>query len=315
MGARETVRLCGDRAGRRRRLGVGMGLIEFAALVTLSALWGASFLLIRIGVPDFGPVALVGVRLAIASVLVLAYTRASGQSLPRLQDWRRWLVVGAVNTALPFVLFSVAELRVTASLGSILNATTPFFAAILGTVWLGQRLAPGRVVGLIIGLTGVVLVVGWDVGLESLDDYLAAVAGLGGGASYAVGTLLVRRLFPHAGSTTLAAGQQTAAACLMIPLGAAAWPSTMPTVGAWLAVIGLGVATTAIAYLIFFWLLARAGALAALSVTFIIPVFGIGWGALFLNEAFGPMQVVGLVTILAGVALVNEVRLPGLSRQ
>ena len=288
-----------------------MGPIEFVALIALGALWGASFLLIRIGVPDFGPIALVGVRLAIASVLVLTYTRATGQSLPRLHDWRRWLVVGAINTALPFVLFSVAELRVTASLGSILNATTPFFAAVLGAVWLGQRLKRGRVAGLVIGLVGVVLVVGWDVGLASGADYLAALAGLGGGASYAVGTLLVRRLFPHEGSTTLAAGQQTAAACLMIPLGAAWWPSTMPGTDAWLAVVGLGVATTALAYLLFFWLLARAGALAALSVTFIIPVFGIGWGAAFLGEAFGPMQVVGLVTILVGVALVNEVRLPG----
>lgn len=196
-----------------------MGPIEFAGLIALGALWGASFLLIRIGVPDFGPVALVGVRLAIASAIVLGYSRATSQSLPRVQDWRRWLVVGAINTALPFVLFSVAELRVTASLGSILNATTPFFAAVLGAVWLGQRLARGRVAGLAIGLIGVVLVVGWDTGLSSPADYLAALAGLGGGASYAVGTLLVRRLFPHAGSTTLAAGQQTAAACLMIPLG------------------------------------------------------------------------------------------------
>jgi drug/metabolite transporter (DMT)-like permease len=291
-----------------------MGPIEFAGLIALGALWGASFLLIRIGVPDFGPVALVGVRLAIASAIVLGYSRATSQSLPRVQDWRRWLVVGAINTALPFVLFSVAELRVTASLGSILNATTPFFAAVLGAVWLGQRLARGRVAGLAIGLIGVVLVVGWDTGLSSPADYLAALAGLGGGASYAVGTLLVRRLFPHAGSTTLAAGQQTAAACLMIPLGVAAWPAEMPGMAAWLAVVGLGVATTAIAYLIFFWLLAKSGALAALSVTFIIPIFGVAWGAVFLGEAFGPTQVVGLLTILFGVALVNEVRLPGLSR-
>ena len=107
-----------------------MGPVEFAALIVLGALWGASFLLIRVGVPAFGPVALVGVRLAIASSIVLAYARATGYTLPRVQDWRRWLVVGAVNTALPFVLFSVAELRVTASLGSILNATTPITHAI-----------------------------------------------------------------------------------------------------------------------------------------------------------------------------------------
>ena len=84
-----------------------MGPVEFAALIVLGALWGASFLLIRVGVPAFGPVALVGVRLAIASSIVLAYARATGYTLPRVQDWRRWLVVGAINTALPFVLFSV----------------------------------------------------------------------------------------------------------------------------------------------------------------------------------------------------------------
>jgi drug/metabolite transporter (DMT)-like permease len=291
-----------------------MGPVEFVALIVLGALWGASFLLIRIGVADFGPVALVGVRLAIASAIVLAFTRGAGQTLPRVQDWRRWLVVGTINTALPFVLFSVAEMRITASLGSILNATTPFFAAVLGAVWLGQRLARGRLVGLVVGLVGVVLVVGWDVGLQTPDDYFAAGIGTVGAASYALGTLLVRRLFPHAGSTTLAAGQQTAAACLMVPLSAVAWPNVLPGADAWFAVVGLGVATTAIAYLIFFWLLARAGALAALSVTFIIPVFGVAWGATFLGEAFGLMQAVGLLIILVGVALVNEVRLPGLSR-
>jgi drug/metabolite transporter (DMT)-like permease len=205
-------------------------------------------------------------------------------------------------------------MRITASLGSILNATTPFFGAVLGAVWLGQRLARGRLVGLVVGLVGVVLVVGWDVGLQTPDDYFAAGIGTVGAASYALGTLLVRRLFPHAGSTTLAAGQQTAAACLMVPLSAVAWPNVLPGADAWFAVVGLGVATTAIAYLIFFWLLARAGALAALSVTFIIPVFGVAWGATFLGEAFGLMQAVGLLIILVGVALVNEVRLPGLSR-
>jgi drug/metabolite transporter (DMT)-like permease len=280
----------------------------------LGALWGASFLLIRIGVPGFGPVSLVGVRLGIAAAIILAYTGATSQKLPRVQDWRRWLVVGAFNSALPFVLFSFAGLRVTASLGSILNASTPFFAAILSSVWLRQRLAFGRVVGLVVGLIGVSFVVGWDVGLESPADYLAALAGLGGGASYAVGTFLVRHLFPTECATTLAAGQQTAAACLMVPLAVAAWPSTVPGEAAWLAVIGLGVATTALAYLIFFWLLARAGAFAALSVTFIIPVFGVAWGAALLGESFGPMQVIGLGTILVGVALVNEVRLPRLGR-
>ncbi|MEY4405649.1 MAG: hypothetical protein RL345_115, partial [Chloroflexota bacterium] len=139
-------------------------------------------------------------------------------------------------------------------------------------------------------------------------DYVSALAALGGGASYAIGTLLVRRLFPMASSVTLAAGQQVGAAVVMAPIGLLLWPSVNPGWVAWTSVLILAVFLTALAYLIFFWLVARAGALAAMTVTFLLPVFGVVWGSIFLSEPLGPVQVAGLVVILGSLAMVNELR-------
>lgn len=285
-----------------------MGLFEFGFLLVLGAMWGTAFAFIRIASPEFGPVALVAVRITLAASIVLAYARLSGHAMPSLRDWRKWLVVGAINTALPFFLFSYAELRVTSSLASVMNSTTPLWGAVLAATWLRQSLPARRVAGLAAGFAGVMLVVGWDAGLRDAADYVSALAALGGGASYAVGTLLVRRLFPMAASVTLAVGQLVGAAVIMAPAGVLFWPATNPSPLAWASAIVLAVFLTAVAYVIFFWLVARSGPLAAMSVTFLLPVFGVTWGALLLAEPLSVMQGVGLAIILASVAVVNDVR-------
>ncbi|NBQ32790.1 MAG: DMT family transporter [Proteobacteria bacterium] len=285
-----------------------MGLLEFGVLLFLGALWSTAFLFLRLGTPEFGPAALVGVRITVASVIVVGYVWGTGQTLPDCRDWRKWLLVGVVNTALPFFLFSFSELRITSSLASVMNSTTPFFGAILSATWLRQTMSWQKIGGLVAGFGGVLLVVGWDQELHDVADYVSALAALGGGASYAVGTLLVRRLFPMASSVTLAAGQQVGAAVVMAPIGLLLWPSVNPGWVAWTSVLILAVFLTALAYLIFFWLVARAGALAAMTVTFLLPVFGVVWGSIFLSEPLGPVQVAGLVVILGSLAMVNELR-------
>lgn len=285
-----------------------MGLLEFGVLLFLGALWSTAFLFLRLGSPEFGPAALVGVRITVASVIVVGYVWGTGQTLPDRRDWRKWLLVGVVNTALPFFLFSFSELRITSSLASVMNSTTPFFGAILSATWLRQTMSWQKIGGLVAGFGGVLLVVGWDQELHDVADYVSALAALGGGASYAVGTLLVRRLFPTASSVTLAAGQQVGASVVMAPIGLLLWPSVNPGWVAWTSVLILAVFLTAFAYLIFFWLVARAGALAAMTVTFLLPVFGVVWGSIFLSEPLGPVQVAGLVVILGSLAMVNELR-------
>lgn len=285
-----------------------MGLLEFGVLLFLGALGSTAFLFMRLGTPEFGPAALVGVRITVAAVILLACAWGSSQALPNRRDWRKWLIVGIINTALPFFLFSYSNMRITSSLSSVMTATTPFFGAILSATWLRQSLSLTKTGGLMAGFAGVLLFVGWDQALDELADYVCALAALGGAASYAVGTLLVRRLFPNASSVTLAAGQQVGAAVVMAPIGLLLWPSVNPGWVAWTSVLILAVFLTALTFLIFFWLVARAGPLAAMTVTFLLPVFGVIWGSIFLSETLGPVQAAGLVVILGSLAMVNELR-------
>ena len=285
-----------------------MGLLEFVVLLFLGALFSTSFAFLRLATPEFGPASLVAVRVTTAAAILFTYVLVTGRALPDRRDWWKWLVVGITNTALPFFLFSFSELRITSSLASVINSATPFFGEILAATWLRQSLSWQKIGGLVTGLAGVILVVGWDQELHDLADYASALAALGGAASYAVGTLLVRRLFPNVASVTLAAGQLAGAAVIMAPVGLILHPSLNPGLVAWTSVLFLAVFPTALAFLVYFWLLERSGPLAAMTVAFLLPVFGVIWGSVFLDEPLGLVQIAGLIVILGSLTMVNELR-------
>ncbi len=277
---------------------------DIGLLVMLSAMWGASFLFIRVAVPALGPVLLVEARVVIAGAALLLYAALARKKLGLGGRWRQLALLGLINAALPFVLISTAELRLPASLATILNAVTPLAATVLSAVWLKQPLTPLRVAGLVIGIAGVGVVVGFaPIALDGgalLSIGLMVVAAI----SYAFGGIYTRQAFADVSPLGLSIGQQLAAGIILAPLAIVSRPigPITPTVIG--CVLALALLSTAVAYVIYFTLIASAGPTNTLSVTLLNPVFGVLWGGLFLREPLTAGQIIGMVITLLGLALV-----------
>ena len=281
---------------------------DLAALVTLGALWGASFLFIRVAVPALGPFVLVGLRVGLAALVLALFAVASRRALKLRGLWGPLLFLGVANTAVPFSLISAAEVNLTASLAAILNSTTVLFTALVAAVWLGDSLTPKKIAGVMLGIFGVAVLVGWDPLPLSPIVLLSVAAVLGASLCYGVGAVFTKRTFAGIPPLTLAVGQQTAAAGVMIPLAAIDLPGETPSVAVALCVLGLAVLSTAVAYLLFFYLINSAGPTATSTVTLIVPVFGLIFGVLFLGEPVGLGTIVGLAVILSSVVLITGIR-------
>ena len=300
-----------------------MNPIELAQLVFLAALWGGSFLFIRVGVTDFGVAPLMALRVGIGALfllIVLFSRRPAREALGTLRE-RAWplFVVGILNSAAPFCLFAWAELTLSAGVTSVINATTPLWGAVVAYVWLKDRLSGMRVVGLAIGFAGVLALV-WDQvvthaggGASSTSAALAALAALVAAALYGVAASYTKRHLTGVDPLTVAAGTMTGATLVLAPIALLTWPAAPISLHAWGAVLGLGVACTGVAYLLFFRLIAAVGPARAITVTFVIPIFGILWGALFLGERVSMGMVEACAAILVGTALATGFvkRLPG----
>lgn len=270
-------------------------------LVVLGALWGAAFLFMRVAAPAFGPVTLIAVRVTIAAALLLPLIVREGGMAQARSAAGRLALVGALNTAIPFTLFAYAALTLPAGLSSVLNATVPLFGALVGVLWLGERPRPLQFVGLGLGFAGV-LVLAWPR-LSSASDWRAVAAALTATLLYAISAHLTRQTLTGVRPVVIAGGSMTGAAAMLLPLTLVWHPASSPASGAWGAALMLGVASTAIAYVIYFRLLARAGPTVAMTVTYLIPVFGVSWGAVFLGERLASTALAGGALVLTGVAL------------
>jgi drug/metabolite transporter (DMT)-like permease len=278
-----------------------MTLRQTRMLLTLAALWGASFLFIRVAVDDLGPVALADARLLLAAVALVPFVIASARPSVPL---RRYLLLGAVNAALPFTLIALAETRIDASLAAILNASTPLFAAVVAAVVGDEPFTARRAFGLALGIGGVALV----VGLAHVDaDWAfvgAAACSLGAALCYALGSTYVKHRMAGESTGALALFQQLAGGLVLLPLVAAFPPHRAPDGGEIAAVAGLAVAATSLAFLIYFRLLAEIGPTSTLTVTFLVPVFGVLWATIFLGEKVTGGTLAGAALILASVGFV-----------
>jgi drug/metabolite transporter (DMT)-like permease len=269
----------------------------------LAALWGGSFVFMRVAVPAMGPVPLSFARVALAAVILLAIACAQGKSLELRARWRSYVVVGLVNCALPFVLYSYAEQFITASTAAVLNATTPFFVAIAAAIWLHEALTPRKLIGMLIGLLGVALLVGWHPEGMSRDVLLGNAAGLGAALCYGLASVYVKRRMSGVSSLPLAAGSQLLAALWLLPvLPMSVVPGPVSLLVA-LNVLALAIGSTVVAYIIYFKLIADVGPSRALTVTFLIPLFGVLWGFLFLDETLTLPMLAGAALIVAGTAI------------
>jgi drug/metabolite transporter (DMT)-like permease len=269
-------------------------------MVLLGAIWGGAFPMLRVAAPAFGPVALIGVRVAVAAVVLLALLGARRRLLERSGPL---FVLAMLNTAVPFTLFAYATLGVSAGTASLLNATTPMFGALIAFAWLGERLSALQVLGIALGFGGIAAIVWHEIGTHADASALAVAAGLAGAALYGVAASYARRRLDGVDAMVVATGCACGASLVMVPAAALAWPAQMPGALAWASAVGLGVLCTALAYVLYFRLLPRIGAARAVTVTFLIPVFGILWGAALLGEPLTPTLLVGSAVVLLGTAL------------
>lgn len=272
---------------------------DLARLLALAAVWGASFLFMRVAAPAFGPATTADVRMLVAGAALSAYFAWVGFDV----GWRRWagqyLLVGAFNSAAPFLLYSYAALELSAGAMAVINATSPMFAALLSVPFLGERLSARRGLGLFLGVVGVALVSNPLGG-----DGLAAGAALAAALSYAVSAVYLRRWGKKLPARGMAVGTQLAGGLLLLPLAAVFAPTSMPAPLAWANLLALGLLCSALAYLLYFRLIADIGATQALSVTYLIPIFGLLWGALFLGESPTLAMLLGALLVIMGTALV-----------
>lgn len=278
-------------------------------MLLLAALWGASFLFMRLGAASFGPVALAGVRVLGASACLLPLLFWRGEWPALRQHWRPIFGVGLTNSALPFVCFGVAALAIEGGLSAILNASTPLWASLIAWLWLGDRPGVHRSVGLGIGFAGVVWLAGdqagWKAGSHGISPGVAVLACLLATLLYGFSANFTRRYLSGVPSMALAAGSQLSAGlALLLPMWLA-WPEHSPSALAWLAAALLAVLCTGLAYVLFFRLLNQIGASRAVSVTFLIPAFAMAWGALLLDETITPAMLLACGVIVLGTALVT----------
>ena len=279
-------------------------------LVLLAAIWGASFMFMRIGSPEFGPVLFMAMRTLIASMLLLPLLLFFRQHTGLKKYWGKLLIVGAFNTAIPFVLFGYATLTLSAGLTSILNTTTPMFGAVIAYLWFKDKLSLTTITGLVLGFTGVYLLMSDklsapDTAAGESEILLPILAAMAAAFCYALSANFTKRYLSDIKPLAQATGSQLAATVLLLPLCLFFLPQEMPSPLAISSVVMLGIVCTGFAYVIFFRLIAGLGPAKAMSVTYLIPVFGVFWGALFLDETVTGSMLLGGGCILAGVALIT----------
>lgn len=275
--------------------------------VLLAAIWGSSFLFTRMATVEFGPVPTAGGRVAIASISLVPLMWLRGLAPVLRRHWRAIFVVGLLNSAIPFACFAFALLAITTGLSAILNATVPLFGAVVAWLWLKDRPAGSRVLGLAIGFGGVAMLA-WDQATFKPDASgvapgWAVLACLLATVCYALAASATKRYLAGLPALVTAAGSQLAATAALALPTMWFWPARWPSAHAWLGLVMVGVACTGIAYVLYFRLIEHAGPARALAVTFVVPVFAVIYGAAFLGESVtGWMLSCGAV-IVCGTAL------------
>jgi drug/metabolite transporter (DMT)-like permease len=279
-----------------------MRAADFVRLLALAAIWGASFLFVRIASPAIGPVLTADLRMLIAGLALAVWFRFIGFDAQWRRWWRQYLIVGLLTSAAPFLLFAYSALTLSAGLMSVINASSPMWGALFSAWLLGERLSARSVVGLAIGVAGVALVTRPEEGGHVAA--IPALAAVGAAVCYGLAATYMRRWAKDVPSRGMALGTQIAGAALLAPLLALAPPSAMPTPFIAACLLAMGLVCGAVAYLLYFRLVTDIGAAGALTVTYLIPLFGVAWGALFLGESVSHGMVTGAVLVLLGTFFV-----------
>ncbi|NZA25995.1 DMT family transporter [Luteimonas sp. SJ-92] len=269
-------------------------------LSLLGAIWGASFLFMRVAAPDFGAVALVELRLALGAVVLLPFLWRARAAFPA-QLWPRLALIGAINSAVPFVLFAWAARHAPAGIGAITNSMAVLFTVLVGFLFFGERIGTRSAVALLAGFAGVVVLaagktagasIGWAVAAGTLAAFL-----------YGIGANMVRRQLTGLPPAAVAAATLSCAALLTLPLAIARWPQHEIPAASWLSAAALGVLCTGVAFVMFYRLIQRVGSARAVGVTYLVPLFGVAWAWMLLGEPLTWSMAIAGALILGSVAL------------
>lgn len=278
-----------------------------ADFVLLAAIWGSSFLFTRLAVVEFGALPTAFLRVAIATAFLLPIVAWRGQAPVLRQHWRTIGVVGLLNSGLPFALFAFALQTITTGLSAILNATVPLFGALVAWAWLRDRPGTSRAVGLVVGFAGVAMLA-WDKasfqpGANGPASGWALLACLAATLCYGIAASATKKHLTGLPALVTATGSQLGATLGLLLPALWRWPATTPGAQAWLALLAVGVLCTGVAYILYFRLIEETGPARALTVTFVLPVFAVIYGVLFLHETVTPWMLACAAVIVCGTAL------------
>lgn len=277
---------------------------DYLELFLLSAIWGASFLFLRITSPVFGPVFLIEMRVLSALFVLLPLCLALGKHREAIQNWKTIFFISLFNMSLPFCLLAYATLSINAGFASIINATVPFFTAFLAFIFWRQRLSLVAIAGMVIGFIGVVvLMLDYSETSSTPGNLLAISAGLLASALYGAAANLTARHLAGVSGLAITTGSLLMAAICLLPFALWQRPEIMPSGAIWLNVIALGVVCTGLAYVIFYRLIGRIGSSRTVSATLLVPIFSIAWGKLFLSEDITLFMLFACGLVLFGVGL------------
>lgn len=266
----------------------------------LGAIWGASFMFMRVAAPEFGSTPLVAIRLGLGAAILLPFLWRERRAFDR-QLWPRLALIGAINSAIPFTLFAWAAQRAPAGVGAITNSMAVLFAALVAFLFYGEKIGVRRAVALITGFAGVIVLASGKVGGASIG--LPVAAGTFAAFLYGIGGNLVKRHLAGLPATAVAAATLSCAALMTAPFAIAQWPQHAVSAKSWGAVATLGVLCTGIAFVMFYRLIARIGASRAATTTYLVPLFGVGWAWLLLDEPLTMTMVIAGILILGSVVL------------
>ena len=276
---------------------------DLGRLLLLAAIWGASYLFMRIAVPHVGAEWMVEGRTLAGGLVMAAFLALTRTSPAVARHWRGYLVLGALAVALPFWLIGTAVKTIDASTAAILNATSPIFSAIVAAFWIRERLTVEKVAGIAISIAGIAILVGWTPRPMTGAELLACSLSLAACACYGAASVYTKVRLKDAPPAALSTASCLVGAAVMAPFTPWAGLAAPVPASAWAAILALGIVCTGFAFILYYRLIADLGPVRATTVTLLIPVFGILWGVLFLGEPLTPGRIAGAATVLLGCAL------------
>ena len=267
-------------------------------------MWGASYLFMRYAVPHFGAALMIELRVLIAGLLLAAFMLAAGRKADWRRHWRAWVLVAVIGTAVPFLLIAEAVRTIDASTAAILNALVPLFTTIVAALWIRDAITPAKAAGIVMSIAGTAVLVGWTPTPMTSKELTAAAMSVAATLLYGCNIVYSRVRLREAAPVATSAWTLLLAALVLLPFTPLDRDLAAIPASAWLAVLGLAVVSTTVAFIFYYRLIADIGAVKASTVTLLVPVFGMIWGVLLLGEPLTPGRLTGCAIILFGCALI-----------